>query len=52
MMVEAVFLNEMPTKKELWDDEWYEEYFHAAVVVVELPLRLRMGIKMVDGVVQ
>ena len=52
MMVEAVFLNEMLTKKELWDDEWYEEYFRAAVVDVELPLRLRMGIKMVDGVVQ
>ena len=51
-MVEAVFLNEMRTKKELWDDEWYEKCFHAAVVDVELPLRLQMGIKMVDGVVQ
>ena len=40
-------LIEMQTRKEQWDDEWYEKHFHAAVDAL-LQLKLRMGTKMED----
>ena len=46
-MMGLVSLTERQKRKEQWDDEWYENHFHAAVDVL-LQLKLRMGTRMED----